>query len=166
MTAVILASGTARGPSQGLAAAVAVETAVLTGASTLLMEVGEGARRRGPTLLASPGAREAEEALRSAGLRASARGHVCHLAIAGGASVEDVADAVAGSGAELAVVHLPGRLWVPALEAEPLFPVGGCLLLGGGVRRGRRGSALGRSTGPGDALLGAERRRRHRARPT
>ena len=129
MTAVILASGTARGPSQGLAAAVAVETAVLTGASTLLMEVGEGARRRGPTLLASPGAREAEEALRSAGLRASARGHVCHLAIAGGASVEDVADAVAGSGAELAVVHLPGRLWVPALEAEPLFPVGGCLLV-------------------------------------
>jgi hypothetical protein len=118
---VILAGGTARGPSQ--------EAAVLTGASTLLVEVGEGARRRGPTLLAAPGARDAEEALRSKGRRASARGHLCHLAVEGGASVEEVGAAVAGSGSELAIVHLPGRLWVPALETESLALAGGCLLV-------------------------------------
>jgi hypothetical protein len=129
LTTAILSSGTARGPSQGLAAAVAVEAAVLTGASTLLVEVGEGARRRGPTLLASPGAREAEEALRSTGRRASARGHLCHLAVEGGASVEEIGAAVADSGSELAVVHLPGRLWVPALETESLATAGGCLLV-------------------------------------
>src|SRR3954451_16024088 len=91
--------------------------------------MGQGARRRGPTLLASQGAREAEEALRSAGRRAAARGHLCHLAIDGDSSLEEVASAVAGSGAELAVVHLPGRLWVPALEAEGLATAGGCLLV-------------------------------------
>jgi len=128
MIPAILATGIDRGPSQGLGAAVAVEAAVLTGAGALLVEVGEGARRRGPTLLASPGAREVEETLRSAGLRASARGHICHLAVESG-QVADVAEAVADSGAELAVVHLPGRLWVPALEAEGLAPVGGCLLV-------------------------------------
>jgi hypothetical protein len=125
----ILATGRDRGPSIGLAAAVAVEAAVLTSAGTLLVEVGAGARRRGPTLLASPGAREVEGALRSRGRGASARGHVCHLAVEDGGSAEELAAAVAESGAELAVVHLPGRLWVPALEAEGLTPVGGCLLV-------------------------------------
>ena len=77
MTPAILASGTERRASLGLAAAVAVEAAVLTGAGTLLVEVGEGAQRRGPTLLASPGAREVEEALRAAGLRGlGARAHL------------------------------------------------------------------------------------------
>jgi hypothetical protein len=124
----ILATGATRGPSQGLAAAVAVEAAVLTGAGTLLVDVGEGARRRGPTLLASPGARRVEEALRSAERRAAARGLICHLA-AENENLEDVGTAVAESGAELAVLHLPGRLWVPALAAETLAPAGGCLLV-------------------------------------
>jgi hypothetical protein len=125
----ILATGTDRGPCQGLAAAVAVEAAALTGAGILMVEVGEGARRRGPTLLASAGAREVEEALRSSGRRASARGHVCHLAVEGAEPVEEVAASVADSGAELAVIHLPGRLWVPALEVDGLAVAGGCLLV-------------------------------------
>ena len=128
MIPVILATGVARGPSQGLAAAVAVEAAVLTGAGTLLVEVGEGVRRRGPTLLASPGARRVEDALRSAGRRASARGLICHLA-AESENLEDVGAGAADSEAELAVLCLPGRLWVPALAAEALAPTGGCLLV-------------------------------------
>jgi hypothetical protein len=129
VTETILATGTDRGPSQGLAAAVAVEAAALTGAGTLLVEAGEGARRRGPTLLASPGARDVEVALRAAGMKASARGHVCHLAVDGADAVEEVEAAVAESAAELVVVHLPGRLWVPALEADGLDLAGGCLLV-------------------------------------
>lgn len=129
LTPAILAAGTERGPGLGLAAAVAVEAAVLIGAGTLLVEVGEGARRRGPTLLASGGTREVEAALRTAGHRASARGHICHLAIEDGEAVEEVVASVAESGAELSVVHLPGRLWVPALEAEGLDAIGGCLLV-------------------------------------
>jgi Transglycosylase SLT domain/D-alanyl-D-alanine carboxypeptidase len=129
VTATILATGTNRGASQGLAAAVAVEAAVMTGAGTLLVEVGDGARRRGPTLLASPGARDVEAALRAASRRASARGHVCHLALEGGEALDEVVASVSESGAELAVVHLPGRLWVPALETEGLDLAGGCLLV-------------------------------------
>lgn len=129
LTPAIVTAGTDRGPSHGLAAAVAVEAAVLTGAGTLLVEVGEGARRRGPTLLASRAARDVEAALRAAGRRASGRGHICHLAIGDGEAVEEVEASVAESGAELAVIHLPGRLWVPALEAEGLIVAGGCLLV-------------------------------------
>jgi hypothetical protein len=126
---VILVTGTDRGPSQGLAGAIAVEAAALTGAGTLLVEAGGGARRRGPTLLASAGARQVEEALRASGLRASARGHVCHLAVADAEPIEEVVASVAASEAELAIVHLPGALWVPALEAEGLATVGACLLV-------------------------------------
>ena len=127
---VILAAGTVRGPSLGLAAAVAVEAAVVTGAGTLLVEVGDAARRRAPTLLAVPGARGIEGALRAAGQRASARGHLCHLSVPGGTDpIEDVSDALAASEAELAVIHVPERLWVPALEAEDLAVSGGCLLV-------------------------------------
>jgi hypothetical protein len=124
----ILATGLDRGSSQGLAAAVAVEAAVATGAGTLLVEVGDRARRRGPTLLATPGAREVEEALRSAGRRAAARGQICHLAVETG-DADEVAATLADSRAELAVISLPGRLWVPALEADGLFTAGGCLLV-------------------------------------
>jgi hypothetical protein len=130
VTPALLATGTDRGPSLGLAAAVAVEAAVLTGAGTLLIEVGDGARRRGPTLLASPGARRIEDGLRAVGLRASARGHLCHLAVTErDEPLSDVARAISESEAELAVIHLPGRLWVPALDASELETAGGCLLV-------------------------------------
>ena len=127
MTAAILVGGADRGASRGLAAAVAVEAAVLTGAGTLLAEV--GARRRGPTLLATSGARELEASLRTLGRSASARGHVCQLAVEEAEGIGELVASVADSGAELAVVHLPGRLWVPALEAEGLAAAGGCLLV-------------------------------------
>jgi nitroreductase len=127
MTPAILVTGAARGASLGLAAAVAMEAAVLTGAGTLLVEV--GGRPRGPTLLASAGARELEAALRSSGRRVSARGHLCQLALEQSDAVRELATCVTASGAELAVVHLPGHLWVPALEADGLSPAGGCLLV-------------------------------------
>jgi hypothetical protein len=130
VTPAVLATGTDRRLSLGLAAAVAVEAAALTGAGTLLIELGERAQRRGPTLLAAPAARRLEEALRSAGRRASARGHLCHLALADpGDDLAELTAVISGSGAELAVVHLPGPLWVPALEQPRLESVGGCLLV-------------------------------------
>ncbi len=128
MTQAIIAGGTERGSSLGLAAAVAVEAAALTGAPTLFVEAGEGARRRAPTLLAAPGARRVEEALRATGLRASARGQICHLALEAD-PLPELARALPGSEAELAVIHLPGGLWVPALETGDLDVAGGCLLV-------------------------------------
>ena len=64
MTPTILASGSDRSLSLGMAAVVAAEAAALTGAGTLLVEVGKGAHRRVPTLLATTGARRIERALR------------------------------------------------------------------------------------------------------
>ena len=81
MSSAILVSGADRRSSLGLAAAVAVEAAALTGAGTLLVELGEGAQRRSPTLLAAAAARRIEEGLRREGLRGAARGVVCHLAL-------------------------------------------------------------------------------------
>ena len=127
MTPAILASGTDRRASLGLAAAVAVEGAALTGAGTLLVELGEGAQRRSPTLLAAPASRRIEEALRREGMRGSARGHICHLAVPD-AKAGVAAMAAAAGEAEIVVVNVPGWLWVPALESE-LQVAGGCLLV-------------------------------------
>jgi hypothetical protein len=130
MTPAILVSGTERRAGLGLAAAVAVEGAALTGAATLLVEIGESAHRRAPTLLAAPAARRAEQALRHQGLRGSARGHICHLALPhADRSLDTVGSAIAAAEAELAVVHLPGALWVPALQSGELRVAGGCLLV-------------------------------------
>ena len=85
MTPTILASGSDRRLSLGMAAVVATEAAALTGAGTLMVAVGEGARRRGPTLVATTGARRIERALRESGLRASARGHLCYVTSLSGA---------------------------------------------------------------------------------
>jgi hypothetical protein len=129
VTPAILAGGTDRRASLGLAAAVAVEGAALTGAGTLLVELGESAQRRSPTLLAAPASRRIEEALRREGMRGSARGHICHLALRESEVKPAVAAVRASAGeAEIVVVHVPGRLWVPALESELRF-AGGCLLV-------------------------------------
>src|ERR671911_289453 len=53
MTPAILVAGTDRRPSLGLAAAVAVEAASVTGGGTILVEGGEGAQRLGPTMLSA-----------------------------------------------------------------------------------------------------------------
>jgi hypothetical protein len=130
MTQTILLSGTERRASLALAAAVAVEAATITGAGTLLVETGKAAQRRSPTLLAAPGSRRLEEALRSRGRRAAARGHLCHLALPEpGDELNALPAAISACEAELAVVHLPGSLWVPALELEGLEISGGCLLV-------------------------------------
>ena len=129
MTPTILASGSDRRLSLGMAAVVATEAAALTGAGTLMVEVGEGARRRGPTLVATTGARRIERALRESGLRASARGHLCYLALTQpGDGLSALIGAISTGEAELAVVHVPGSLWIPALDTSELQIVGGCLL--------------------------------------
>jgi len=128
MTATILVSGTKRRASLALAAAIGTEAAASTGAPTLLVELGEGAQRRGTTLLAAPGARRLEAALRGEGLSASARGHLCHLALPEPSEgLAELTDLEEVCGAEITVAHLPGPLWVPALER--IRPSGGCLLV-------------------------------------
>jgi len=128
MTTAILVSGTDHRASLGLAGAVAVEGAAVTGAGTLLVEAGQGAQRRRPTLLASPGARRSEESLRRQGHGAAARGLICHLALDGAEPLVAAESALGAADAELAVIHLPGRLWVPALDSG-LRVAGGCLLV-------------------------------------
>ena len=129
MTTTLIASGTDRRASLGMAASIAVEGSRLTGAGTLLVEVGEGSHRRGPTLLAAAGARRVEESLRRDGLRASARGLICHLAVPDPREgLEAAAAAIAAAEAELVVIQLPATLWVPALDSE-LRADGGCLLV-------------------------------------
>ena len=144
MTTAILASGTEHRASLGTAAAVAVEGAALTGAGTLLVELGEDPRRRGPTLLAAPGARRVEAALRGEGLGASARGQICHLALSHpDQGLDEAAGAIAVAEAELIVVHLPGALWVPALERENLRITAGCLLVSLPAERSLAALAVG-----------------------
>jgi transglycosylase-like protein with SLT domain/D-alanyl-D-alanine carboxypeptidase-like protein len=130
VTPAILVTGAERRPCLGLAAAVAVEAAALTGAGILLIEAGPAAQPRRATLLAAPPARELEEALRAEDLRASARGHICHLALPDSTvAVGAIARATSIQGAELAVVHLPPALWVPAMEEPGTEIAGGCLLV-------------------------------------
>jgi Transglycosylase SLT domain/D-alanyl-D-alanine carboxypeptidase len=139
MTSAILASGTDRQASLALAAAVALEGAALTGARTLLVELGGSAQRRGPTLLAAPAAREVEAALRRHELKGSARGQLCHLALP---ELDAAPQAISAGDAELAVIHLPGALWVPALDSD--LPVaGGCLLVALPAERSLAALAVG-----------------------
>jgi hypothetical protein len=129
--ATLLITGAERGASVALAASIAVEVSAVGGIPTLLAELGPSARRRPTTLLASPAARGLEDRLRSTGWPASARGHLCHLALTGegGDALEELADALSEVEPEVVVAQMPGKLWVPALEAERLGAVGGCVLL-------------------------------------
>jgi len=129
--ATILATGSGgRRGSLALAAAVAVEAAAATGARTLLVEVGEGARRRGATLLSTPAARELEDSLRIAGWPGSARGHLCHLALGtDGEPLEALGATMLEGGAELVVAHLPAALWVPALDSDAIGALGGLIVV-------------------------------------
>jgi Transglycosylase SLT domain/D-alanyl-D-alanine carboxypeptidase/Putative Flp pilus-assembly TadE/G-like len=143
VTPAIICSGTDRRASLGLAAAVAAEGAALTGAGTLLLELGEDVQRRSPTLLAAPAARRIEEALRREGRRASARGQFCHLALPEpGDGLDAAAAAIAAAEPELTVIHLPGGLWVPALDAD-LRIAGGCLLVSLPAERSLAALAVG-----------------------
>src|SRR5262245_40091182 len=128
MTSAILVSGSDRRPSLALAAGLACEVAALSGDGTLLIEAGVVARRLNPTLLAAPGARRIEQGLRGIGLRASARGLICHLAVDGHEPLAATEVALETTDAELAIVHVPGELWLPALASD-LRIAGACLLV-------------------------------------
>lgn len=79
---ICLVAGTAEvGPVLGLAGALAVAFARRSNRGVVLADLIEGARRRQPTLLASAASRKIEERLRSAGLDAAARGHICLSAL-------------------------------------------------------------------------------------
>jgi Transglycosylase SLT domain/D-alanyl-D-alanine carboxypeptidase len=128
--ATLVVTGSGRRGSLALAAAVAVEAAAATGARTLLVEVGEGARRRGATLLSTPAARELEDSLRMAGWSGSARGHLCHLALGtDDEPIETLGATTLEGGAELVVAHLPAALWVPALDCDEIGALGGLIVV-------------------------------------
>jgi len=128
--ATIVATGSGRRGSLALAAAVAVEAAAATGARTLLVEVGEDARRKGATLLSSPAARELEDSLRAVGLPGAARGHLCHLALGtDDEPLEALGATITEGEAEIAVAHLPAALWVPALDSDEVGALGGLLVV-------------------------------------
>jgi hypothetical protein len=125
--ATLLVTGTRPRDSLALAAAIAVEAECARGAPTVLAELRAEPRRRAATLLCSPAARELEEVLRAAGLYASARGRVCHLcATDDEEALGTVGAELRACGAGIAIMHLPGRLWVPALDS--LDPVGAALV--------------------------------------
>lgn len=95
----------------------------------LLAELGEQPRRRATTVLAAPAARELERTLREAGALASARGHLCHLALEPGPEATAALAALVDLGsADAVVVSLPAADWVRALDCERLRPGGGLLL--------------------------------------
>ena len=124
----LLVTGTDRRGSLALAAALAVELGCRAGEGAVLAELGRGSGRR-PTLLASAAARQAEGALRERGLAAAARGHLCHLGLDGTAeALSELAGVVAVADAPYLIVHLPGSLWIPALDCAELDAGGGALL--------------------------------------
>src|SRR5262245_46462374 len=127
----VLVSGSGRaGPSLPLAAALAVEGALLAPRPVLLAECSVEPRRRRATALASPRARELEALLREAGIAASARGHLCHLGVPADAGGLAELEAAAGlAGGALVVVDVPARLWSQALERPGLQPRAGLLLV-------------------------------------
>ena len=127
----LLVTGSNRRGSLALAAALAVEGAELTAGGILLAEVGGEARRRPTTLLCAPAARELETRLCSRGLRASARGHFCHLGLPGGEveALDDLEAAAGSAEAGLVVAQVPPALWVAALDCDRLRVRGGLLLV-------------------------------------
>jgi hypothetical protein len=138
---VTLVSG-ADGPgSLALAAAVGVEAAVAAAAPVVLAELAAERRSRGPTLLAAAGAREVEEALRGAGVPASARGHLCHVALpAGEEGLEGLALALDGAPPVPVLAWVPAWLWPVALERDE--PAAGAGLLLAELPRERSLAAL------------------------
>lgn len=127
MPTTILVSGTRARDSLALAAALAVEAEPAQAGPVLLVELRPEPRRRPATLLCAPSARVLEAELRELGLPASARGRICHLCLDHDQeSLDRLASALPGCGAETAIVGVPGELWVPALESA-LEPAGGVL---------------------------------------
>ena len=123
----LLVTGSDRRGARALAAALATEAGAECGGGVILAEPG-GAPRR-PTLLAAPGARALERALRERGLPAAARGHFCSLwCERDPKALAELAAAAKAAGARSLHVLVPGELWEPALDSVRLA-VGGAVLL-------------------------------------
>jgi hypothetical protein len=134
MSARLIAStwiGDATG-SLELAAAVAVAAANHGGQEStgaLLIELGE-ARRSRPTILASPQAREIEQALDAAGIgMAAARGRICHLRLPSDREGRGLARAALAAlpKSALGVIHAPPDALRHQLNS-PDLPLRGALL--------------------------------------
>ncbi len=131
MSAPVILAGGLPGAGGELAAAAAVAVAIASRPgregtaprAVLFVEVGSR-RARGPTMLASPAARELERALRDADLEAAARGHVTWLGLGEGPDwLERLGSALEFAGeAGAAVVHVPPAQWREALEAKRPSP--------------------------------------------
>jgi hypothetical protein len=120
------------GSGGGLAAtaAAAVCGAVDGGCERVLVAELSERERRAPTLLASAGARELEDALRAAGFEsAAARGRVCWLSLPPGADgLDPLAAAIAApTRAELVFAFVPPRQWTPALDRAEIGAEAGLL---------------------------------------
>src|SRR5262245_39450705 len=113
----------APGISDGLAHGAAVAVAAARGGlpAPLLVSLETEPRRRSPTLLASPEARELEGDLREAGMEgAVARGRLCHLALPAGAEgLPALAGLNEAVGSRPVVTVVPAEVWADALELGP-----------------------------------------------
>ncbi|MGZ8666820.1 MAG: hypothetical protein ACXWZM_06885 [Solirubrobacterales bacterium] len=146
MSAELIASswlGDATG-SLELAAAVAVAAAKGSGhegAGSLLIELGERGPSR-PTLLASPQAREIEQALGELGAQAAARGRICHLRLPADGEGRGLASAALAALPEpaLCVLHGPPDSLRAQLDLRDLLPQGA--LLRANLERDRSLAAL------------------------
>jgi hypothetical protein len=122
------------GGGAALAAAVGVAAACDDepgSAAVLLADLDPSPAARGPTLLASAGARELEDAVRGLGddgAIPAARGHLCQVAISGDDRLGRLAALLASPlPASLVLVHLAERDWARALD-HPGIPARGGLL--------------------------------------
>ena len=133
MTAPLVIAAELPGAGGGVAAAASVAVSLAATANAeprgLLMVEAEAERKRGPTMLASEGARRLERSLGEAGIRAAARGRLCWLCLGPGSdALSELAAALeAAAGACAAVAHLPGALWRAALVRAELGVVAGVL---------------------------------------
>ncbi len=122
------------GGGASLAAAAGVALADREGAehASLVVDLEPGDRTPRATVLASDAARRLEDAVRAQGedlTSAVARGHVCALALSGGAEALDHLAELLGAvpPAEAVVVHIPAGLWPAAIDHPRLAPSGGLL---------------------------------------
>jgi Transglycosylase SLT domain/D-alanyl-D-alanine carboxypeptidase len=113
----------------GLAIAAAVAVSVSHARPSVLVAELGASGRRGATMLASGASRELEDALRSAGLEAAARGRVCWVGLGSGeealAALARAVELLPAGG--LTVANVPAALWQPALGGSVQWPVAALL---------------------------------------
>ncbi|MSO42071.1 MAG: hypothetical protein EXQ70_09315, partial [Solirubrobacterales bacterium] len=126
------------GRTPALAAGIGVSAAAGE-REVILAVLRDQPRSRRPTLLATPAARGLERDLGGLGLEASARGHLCHLALAAEPdSLELLGELERGPA--LLLICLPHGLWPEAIRHPSLAP--GAALIGVTLPRDRSLAAL------------------------